>query len=509
MTSAAKIASTPFRLIATVLAAALLAGATRAEERAPHSGLEGREYVARMTGVFNGVRVDYEARLEETLITNDDDAPAARFYSTAYLAQSGPDRRVRPVIFIWNGGPSVAAVPLHMTGFGPKRLAPRRLGADAPVRLIDNERTLLDVADLVFVDPAETGFSRILPGGSRDYFYSAQGDAESVAQFIRKWLDAHDRSHSPVFVMGSSYGSIRAAIVAGAMAEAGAPLDGVILLSQGVNLVETTQRRHNLVGYASNLSQLAAVGWFHGLTARPDTTVHDVVDEAYAFAMSDYLVAIAKGRAIPKAEREAIARRLEALTGLAAGEYLTRDLLVNKTDFRRNLLKEKGLVLAANDARDAYREDAPPSGEGSERIEMKALKTHLTSLFGATFPLDAYRFQAPETASWDYGGSSTLDGKPVAPGAVRSVFSDFDWTGELEKAFAANPSFRVFIATGVYDLLTTTGPARMLASNVHFPGDRVESAEYEGGHDFYADEAVFPRLAEDLRSFVNAESAAR
>jgi Serine carboxypeptidase len=467
---------------------------------------DGQTFVTAHRGVFNGQAVDYLASVDATILTNETGDPVASIYATSYVRENITDRASRPVIFIWNGGPSAASQTLHMAGFGPKRLiVPLDVNEHvaAPYKSADNVHTVLDVADLVFVDPVETGFSRLLPGGDKDYFFSADGDAESIAQFIQKWLKKNGRENSPKYVMGSSYGSIRAALVAGVLSESTTPLDGAILFSQGLNLVETTQRNHNLVGYAINMSQIAAIAWYHGRSSLQDRPVAEVIDEMQDFAMNDYLVALARGRNLPDAERRAIAKRLADLTGIGVEYYLTHDLRIKKPAFRRELLKEQGLVLGSGDARYTAAADADGGPANPTEGVAPVHREHLENFLGVTLPPDEYRGFAPDTGdNWDYGGWTTLGGGKVPAGSRRSIFADYDYPGEIQRAFDASSQFHVMIATGIYDTLTTVGPARLLAATPGYPGECIEMHEYVGGHAFYSNAAEFERLANDVRNFV-------
>ena len=475
-------------------------------EYATARNFSGDSFVTTHRGAFNGTEVDYSAAFEEIVLADEDGRKTGSVFATSYVREDAPNPASRPVIFIWNGGPGAASQTLHIAGFGPRRLA-MPLDVTAPVgppyETVDNPYTVLDSADLVFVDPVETGFSRILPHGDRAYFFSATGDAESVAQFIQEWLKRRHREASPKYVMGSSYGSIRAALVAGLLAESATPLDGAILLSQGVNLVETTQRKNNLIGFAVNMPQIAAIAWFHGRASRQELPVADVIDETYDFAMSEYLLALAKGNSLTEAERKAIANRLQELTGISAAYYLDNGLIIDKHTFGLELLKGKSRVIGQGDARYTAAVDDPEGPASPTRGVPIAFRNHLRNFLAVTLPVEEYRSLAPDIGQyWDYEGWSTLDGSKTPRGARRSIFADFDYPGELGRAFEASDSFRLMIATGIYDTLTTTGPARLLAANPGYPRDRIVLYEYVGGHAFYSNDAEFERLAGHVRSFV-------
>lgn len=494
------------RLRSAALATGLLAACVCAAEPGARAQSYGQDFESRHSGTFGGEKVDYLARFEGLPIRNEAGEEIARIHATSYVRENVSEAAERPVIFIWNGGPSAASQPLHMAGFGPRRLVvPLDVGApiEAPFEAADNPHTVLDVADLVFVDPVETGFSRILPAGDPAWFYSADGDAQSVAQFIRNWLTVHGRPKSPAFVMGTSYGTIRAALVAGILAGTDTPLEGAFLFSQGVNLIETTQRNRNLVGYATNLSQEAAIAWFHGRTAFQHRPVAEVIDAAQEFAMGDYLVALGKGRQLPDAERQAIAERLADFTGIPAGYYVEHSLRIKKTQFRRELLKDRGLVLGAADARYTAAADAKQGPASPTQGVGEVHRAHLRDFLGVTFDPAEYRPMAPVAfGDWDWNGTTTLDGSKAPPGTKSHIFADFDYPAALVPAFAAKETFRIMFATGIHDLLTTVGPARLLANDFDYPAGRIVLREYAGGHAFYSNDAEFERLADDLREFV-------
>src|SRR5690348_1863961 len=182
--------------------ALLGAGGLAVMAAAPALAAEGGPFVTRHSGVFNGRKVDYVATVAATTLTAADGTPTVRFVTSAYTAE-GANPATRPVLFAFNGGPSSSSSTLHMVALGPKRIAIAQdpKAAAPPPSMDDNPLTVLDVADIVFVDPAETGFSRILPGGKREYFASLEGDSQSISDLIVAWVKANGREASPKYML--------------------------------------------------------------------------------------------------------------------------------------------------------------------------------------------------------------------------------------------------------------------------------------------------------------------
>lgn len=459
----------------------------------------GGPFVTRHTGTFNGRKVAYTATVGETVLQGADGQPTARFVCTAYVADRADPAR-RPVLFAFNGGPSSSSATLHMLALGPKRIVlPQDVKAPLPdsPTVTDNIFTVLDVADLVFIDPAETGFSRVLSGGRREVFYSVNGDARSVSDFVIAWTKANGREASPKYVLGESYGTMRAALMAGQLAQA-MPLDGVFLFGQAVNMIETSQRAKNVLAYATNLPALAAIAAYHGRApALAGKSVEAVVDETYAWGMGEYLQALLRGYDLPQAERRRIAETLAGLTGIGADYYLAHDLQITKIAFARELMKAEGLLLGTYDAR--YVGPAPqPGARGSDPFApviagiRTAMLAHYKGL-GVTWPDADYRSAAPDTGRWDWNGT-------LGPGGP---FLDYDYQAHIGPAFAANPRFRLMIGTGIYDLTTTVGPARYMVTKSDWPRERVIQRQYVGGHMAYTHEPSLRAFTDDIRAWVS------
>jgi carboxypeptidase C (cathepsin A) len=483
-------------LRALVMAAFVWAGAVAA---APATG----PFVSRHTGAFGGETVTYVATVSETVLKNGIGQPTIRFVTTSYVRE-GVDAAQRPVIFAFNGGPSVSSATLHMVALGPKRVVVTQdptLPAPSPHQLIDNVDTVLDVADLVFVDPAETGFTRALQAAKRESFYSTDGDAASVSEFVTTWIAANGREKSPKYVLGESYGTMRAAVMAGQLAST-MPLDGVFLFGQAVNIVETTQRAKNALAYATNLPALAAVAAYHGKADRKGKSMSAFIDEVYAWGMGEYLQALIQARDLPAAKRQRIAERLARLTGISAEYYVAHDLVISKVDFAKELLKDQRSILGQYDAR--YVGPAPqpgaapvdPFGKVTAAIT-PTLVEHMSKTLGVSWPMSDYRSSAPGALdAWNWSAS----------GGIGGPFLDYNYAAHLTKAFEANPRFRLMIGTGIYDLTTTVGPARYLVATSHWPLERVFLRQYEGGHMAYTHEPSLRAFCADIRAFVTGRT---
>jgi carboxypeptidase C (cathepsin A) len=276
--------------------------------------------VTRHTGQFGGVSVAYTATARETYLKGDDGAPRASIYSTAYV-KDGADPR-RPVTFLFNGGPGSASLWLHMGAFGPKRVA---IPSDArddgapPYPIVDNPESLLDVTDIVFIDPVGTGFSRALGKVEAKEFWGVTKDAKSVAQFIRGWLSDNNRWNAPKYLGGESYGTTRSAAVAKELEGSynDVALNGIILISTILDFGAQAEVPGNEMAYVVNMPTMAATAWYHNKVANRPSDLASFVAEARAFAGGEYLSALIKGSALPADERANVRAKLARFGNLS------------------------------------------------------------------------------------------------------------------------------------------------------------------------------------------------
>lgn len=496
------------RMICVLLVLCAAMQATQAE-----AGDSLRKFVTRHVTNVAGHTIPYTAAVEEFVVNDKSGQPALSLFTTAYVRSDVEAANSRPVVFLFNGGPSAAAIGVHLQ-FGPEHEArDARSEQGAPTRFENNPYSLIDVADLVVFDPAETGYSRILNEADRPYFYSTAGDCDSLAQLVVAWLQRHGRAQSPLYLLGESYGSVRQVVTGSLLAQRGVILSGQIILGDSIFLMETSRRTHNIISTAVSLPLLAMTAAYHGKADKHGKSDAAFLDEVYSFAMSDYLLALSKGHTLAASEQRTIASRLAAYTGIPADYYLTHGLTIAKQDFNRQLLT--GKLLDANDTRIAR--PLPPSPKNSEEARQqrngdpmepfhKVYQDYMTRELQVHLPGLDYQVMAPGSFdNWDWGPG--CDDYLQSAGLCNpdsthpSVFVDYDWPEMLERQFA-NPKLRAMIVAGYYDGLSSIGTHRYLAAQLGYPRDRFSIHEYAGGHMTAGDPQAQPKVARDIRAFL-------
>ncbi|HQS97417.1 MAG: peptidase S10 [Novosphingobium sp. 17-62-19] len=475
--------------------------AEKAAPKADDSAIpEPNRVVAKRSGTFGGTRVAYTAIAGETYLKDKDGKPTAAIFSTTYLKDGAEPNR--PVFFLFNGGPGSGSLWLHMGAFGPKRVnLPDALDDGAPpYDITDNPESLLDVADLVFIDPVGTGWSHALGTTDPKTFYGVKADAESIAQFIRLWLNEHNRWNAPKFLGGESYGTTRSAAVAAELNRAynDVALNGVILISAVLDFGLEAEDEGNELQHMGNLPSYAAAAWYHNkLTPRP-ATVEAVVAEARAFASGPYVAALLKGNSLPAEERATVRARMAQLTGLSE-DYLERaNLRVSPGRFYKELLRDRGLSIGRLDARYTGKDydnageepDNDPSFYGIDASYPAAVNTYLRGDLG--YKTDRSYVSIGPVGPWDWRigvGRDTYVN--VAPGLARTL--------------RENSKTKVWVGQGWYDFATPFYFAEYAMNRPGWPQDRVEFHYYDAGHMMYVRDADRKKLSADLRDFIRRQ----
>lgn len=495
------------RISRTVAAAFALAASAAALGQQPLAAssaqaIARRPVITHHHGVFNGTAIRFTATVEETPTLSNVRPPAttpsvANIVSFAYT-RNGVDPARRPVMFLFNGGPIVASLYVHIGGLGPWRVSfPDDVHADpASFKLIENSFSPLDAVDLVFVDPASTGFSRVTSGTRPEDYHSIPADAAQFAAFIRTWLDTHGRSNSPVYLFGESYGTNRAATIAGQLTQGDAPLPlaGLFLYGQALNIIEYAQRPDNIVSYVASLPTIAAIGYYHRRVDRNGRSLERFIADAQSFAETGYLAALYKGDALSVAERDTVAHRLEEFSGIPAEWYVQNRLRMTKERYRVELLKDRHLLLGRNDARYSAPLTAAGGAPDPSDVLPKAIErlwpNYLRERLGVRWS-DAYIAQA-EVAGLDAWGW----------GFGTSPFGDWPYQQGVSRMMSLNPRMRVVVANGIYDTQTAMGAAEYLVRQAGWDRSRTTLRFYDGGHMGYSVAATAKAIGDDIRAMV-------
>lgn len=469
-------------------AAAALAGAGAEAGAEPRPRLA----VTRHTTTIGGRPVAYGARVGETHVPDPAGRPAAAVVTIAYFRSDVRDRRRRPVIFCFNGGPGASSSPLHMRAMGPVVRDAAGPGDRSQTALLTNAFSPLDVADLVFIDPVSTGFSRAFPGVDPKPFYNTRFDAITMAEVIKTWLRENGREASPRYLAGESYGTTRAPLILRHAPDL--RFDGVLLISGGGSWEGPNANDIN------GLPTMAAAAWYHERIPRRGRTVEQVVDEATAFATGDYAAVLAKAD-LDAAGRRRMAERMSEFIGLPADLIEARGLRVSQNVFMFNLLKDRGLRIGKLDTRIT----APLVENAQGAIDDPALNVVKTTP-GAPPPTPASlgAIESPvvgryvrerlgfPSADPYYGVNFTANSQWVWEPAPRSAEI-------MAEAMARDPQLRLFSTMGVYDLGAADGPGFDQAG---VPKARLTLQRLAGPHEVYDGEANRAAFNDAVRRFV-------
>jgi carboxypeptidase C (cathepsin A) len=469
-----------------------------------------RRFVTHHQTIVRGKPVRYTATAGETYITNLHGDPIASFFSFAYV-KDGPRDKSRPVLFAFNGGPGSASLWLHLGVVGPRRLVLDQEvnpSPTPPFGLQDNPYSLLDVADLVFIDPVGTGYSRAVGDAANADFFGVDEDADSVARFIEAWITENGRWNSPKYVMGESYGSVRAAILPRALI--GGPLytgvmrgitvDGVILL--GITLAgpnppppprDAPDPRLGL-----SLPSMAATAWYHGKISREGRTLPGLFAEVTRFAATDYPEALFRLGAgtLAEGDKQAMAARLAGYSGVPADAWLKADLRLPSQAFLRTVIADRGLEAGNYDSR--YTLPLAPT-LGDPVADDPAMGRYVPG-FVAAFN-DMIRDELGVRMPMPYSAITWVELNFAWRWNRLGPQQPKNYAEELAVAMRRNPNLRVLAASGYYDMVTTAASAESQLRRAGIPADRLTIRNYESGHMLYLGDTA-KAFADDVRGLI-------
>jgi carboxypeptidase C (cathepsin A) len=476
------------------------------EEAAPAA--EPKSFVSQGEISVGGERIRYTATAGTLIMRDSEDKPVAEFGYTAYT-MNGADPVSRPLMFAWNGGPGSASIWLHMGVLGPQITVVEDLEVNGrgPFRRRANEYSILDKADLVMVDPVGTGYSRPLGEAEGEDFWGVDNDIKSVSDFIARYITDNQRWASPKYILGESYGGMRAGGVSlDLLTRYSIGLNGVVLVSPymdaagggGVGVANMA------VGYTMTLSTYAATAWFHDALDEKPADFKAFLAEVDEFAITDYLAVLVKGRRASDAERQQVAERLGAYTGTSADFWLDARFRVTEGQFVQELLRDRGQLAGRIDSRFFGYTTNPLA----ESMPFDPYNSAVGPAFVATFN-DYYLRELGVTMDRPYVVSGGLwkswDRSHKDPrNTYKSLAAD---TGiDLGHALIRNPQMKVLVQQGYFDLATPYRATEYFIDQLPVPDSLRENVSlkyYEAGHMMYVHPPSLEQFRRDLANFID------
>jgi carboxypeptidase C (cathepsin A) len=451
------------------------------------------------TVTIAGESVTYTTETGMLPLLKTDGASRASVFYTAYTRQGETNKATRPLLFCFNGGPGSSSVWLHLGGLGPRRV---KLNDDGtmpppPFGLVDNEFSVLHAADLVFIDPVATGFSRPTKDEKAEQFFGQTPDVESVGEFIRLWTTRHERWRSPKYLLGESYGVFRAAGLAEHLhSRYGLYLNGVVLLSGLLDFATLREGPGNDIPSIVFLPTYTATAHYHKkLPADLQADRAKALAESREFAFGDYSRALLLGKALPADQHKKVVAKLARLTGLSASIIEENELQVDTSRFREMLLRDQGLIIGRYDARitgrDADKSFPAPRFDPSFAATLGPFSAAMNSYlreelkFENDLPYEILAGVGP----WNYDARSSYP----------SV------ADRLASAMSQNPYLRVLVLSGLRDLACPVDGIRYSIDHLQLDETyrkNITYAEYESGHMMYVNRPDLKKLQKDLEQFL-------
>ena len=452
---------------------------------------------------INGAQLEYTVTTGTIVLKEEDvelgEKQKASIFYIAYTKDN--ENSERPVTFSFNGGPGSSSVWLHLGLLGPKRVLMDDEGnpIGPPYRLVENEYSLLELTDLVFIDPVSTGYSRTVPKEKPEQFHDVKKDIQSVSEFIRIWTTRNKRWVSPKFIIGESYGTTRAAGLAGYLQQRyGMYLNGIMFVSSILNFLTASFDEGNDLPYILFLPTYTASAWFHHkLPDDLQTDLETAVNEAREYALGDYTVALMKGNRLNADERKAVTAKLARLTGLDESYIEGSNYRINIHRFCKELLRDEGYTIGRFDSRF--------KGFDKDRVgERNELDPSYAIILG------------PYTATmYDYLRRDLEYETDLPYEILKSLYQSWKYEDyqnhyvntaqDLRLGFLLHPGLKVIVCNGYYDLATPFLAAEYTFDHIPLPeklSADIKMTYYEAGHMMYLHKKSLEKLSGDLKDFI-------
>ena len=453
----------------------------------------------------------------------EDAPPTARMFYVAYFKKDAAAAQ-RPIVFAYNGGPGSPTMWLHMGTFGPKRIVTpdTQHQEGAPYTIVNNDYSLLDVADIVFIDAPGTGLSRTFGKNKAEAFYGVDGDGHAFERFIRRFLSKYDRWNSPKYIFGESYGTPRSAVLAADLRSV--DLNGVILLSQILSFDNSVDGPTANPGvdqaYALALPTYAASAWYHHKLPTQPPALKPFLEEVQKYALGEYMTALLQGSELPDVERQAVAEKLHGYTGLPVDYLLRADLRVTGGEFSEELKLNEGLTTGRLDSRYEGPQVDPLGSSSGYDPQSDAITSAWNTAINQYLHDDLkYATQATYLMSARQGGefSWNMNHQPPGRGGGGGSGNNSSETGanvmpDLAYRMKMNPKMKVMLAGGYYDLATPYFEG--IYEMHHLPMPKVLQSNisyhyYEAGHMIYVREDILKQFHADVASFIKSTESGK
>jgi carboxypeptidase C (cathepsin A) len=444
----------------------------------------------------NGKPLKYTATAGRIALKPENGPAEAAIFFTAY-ALDGEEAKTRPLTFVFNGGPGTATAWLHLGALGPRKIKLEKDGGvpAPPYVMVENPETMLDRTDLVFIDAPGTGYSRVRPDLTKK-FYNVPGDADAFYRFIRLYLTRYQRWRSPLFLFGESYGTTRAAALVNHLTDNYIPVNGVALLSVGLDFQTLMPGNMNDLPHQLIVPSYTMIAAYHKklapeLTANLDETIRKVEQ----WCATDYAEALARGNALEPEKRKQVAAQLAAYTGLKQELIEEYDLRIEPQVFMHNLLKDRRLEVGRVDGR-----VAGPMPQSNAR------EPFFDPAMAAMFP--AFNAAMNDYAGTELGYKSEL---PYVIWDFQGINRAWEWGGamggypqtatSLQSAMAKNKYLKVLVMEGMYDLATPFYASAYTFQHLQLNAGyrkNLTFADFKGGHMVYNDAAALKEMKRAL-----------
>lgn len=470
---------------------------------------KGEQFISKQSVIINGTTINLDAETGTIPLRDENDKPIALFGFTHY--KKADTNENRPIVFAFNGGPLQASFWLHIGILGPKRveLNDPNYNKPATYKVVNNEFSILNKADLVFIDPIGTGFSKPIGDSKWEDFWGVDQDIRSIGLFIEQFIIRIEKFNAPKYILGESYGTLRSAGVVKYLQDRGIVLNGVIMIGAVLEMHNLLFGPGNDTCYLVHFPTYAATAWYHNKVKDKGQSLESFLKNVRKFTENEYALALFKGDQLTDSEKNEIAQKLEDFTGLSKEYWIQANLRVINTAFFQELLRDKGLTVGRLDSRytgvneNALSEFAmtDPAGDAILPPLIGAFKDYLYNNLNANKELTYTPMAATRpNFKWDWRHNGNI---------VWNADLAVSTLPDLTSAMKRNPNLKVLILNGYYDVATVFYGVEYSINHMGLDAElkkNIIMKYYESGHTLYVHEPSRPKIKNDLDEFIDQTS---